>query len=123
MNLISWESLLPIKDIFGEDLPELNMTGIDLATDVYQTAEGVTVEMQLPGIKLDAYDVKVRDGMLVVSGKRDKTTEVEDKNYYHKEIQRGSFERRVKLPDVALKTDALRPDIADGTLKLFIPKA
>lgn len=121
--MITWESLLPIKDIFGEELPELDMAGIDLAADVYQTPEGVTVEMQLPGIKADAYDVKVKDGMLIVSGKRDKTTEVKDKDYYHKEIQRGSFERRVKLPDVALRTESLSPTREDGTLKLFIPKA
>lgn len=122
MQLITWESLLPIHDIFGESLPSLEMVGFDLATDVCETENGVEVEMQLPGIKPDAYDVKVEDGILIVSGKRDKTTETEDKNYYRKEIQRGSFERRVSLPDVNLKTEDLRPQVVDGTLKLFIPK-
>lgn len=123
MQLIAWESLLPIHDIFGDALPSLDMTGFDLATDVSETEKGVEIEMQLPGIKPDAFDIKVEDGMLVVSGKREKKTEIEDKNYYRKEIQRGSFERRVQLPDVKLNTADLRPQTIDGTLKLFIPKA
>lgn len=123
MQLITWESLLPVRDLFGDMIPSLDMTGFDLATDVYEKDGGVAVEMQLPGITPDTYDIKVEDGMLVVSGKREKKTEVEEKNYYRKEIQRGSFERRVSLPDMKLKTDDLRPQVENGTLKLFIPKA
>lgn len=123
MQLITWESLLPIHDIFGETLPPLDMIGFDLAADVCETEKGVEIEMQLPGIKPDSYDIKVENGMLVVSGKREKKTEIEEKNYYKKEIQRGAFERKVLLPNINLSTEDLRPQIIDGTLKLFIPKA
>jgi HSP20 family protein len=123
MDFFKWESLLPVKALFGDDLPAIEMAGFDMAADVYETADGVNVEMQLPGISPEAYDIKVEDGMLVVSGKRDKQTEIEDKNYYRKEIQRGSFERRVTLPKVDLKTENLSPAVSDGVLKLFIPKA
>lgn len=123
MKLVTWESLLPMSEIFGESWPTLETTGLDLATDVYEHNGGVVVEMQLPGIVPNSYEIKVEDGMLVVSGKREKTEEIEEKNYYHKEIQRGSFERRVSLPDTKLKTDDLRPQIDNGVLKLFIPKA
>lgn len=123
MRLITWESLLPIQDIFGEDIPSLDLAGFDLAADVYEQNGGIVVEMQLPGIAPGTFDVKVEDGMLVVSGKREKKTEIEDKDYFKKEIQRGSFERRVQLPDVAMNTKEIRPDIREGVLKIFIPKA
>ena len=123
MQLIAWESLLPIQEIFGDDVPPLDVAGFDLAADVYEQNGGIVVEMQLPGVTPGTYDVRTEDGVLVVSGRREKKTEIEDKDYYRKEIQRGSFERRVQLPEGALNTKEIRPDIHDGVLKIFIPKA
>lgn len=122
MWLIKWDSLLPSKDIFGEDMPTLDSVGWDLATDIYKTDDGLVVEMQAPGIQADAYDIKVEDGVLTVSGKREKDIETKDQDYYRKEIQRGSFERRVKLPDEELDEVNLRPALEGGVLKILIPK-
>lgn len=121
MNIITWESPLTIANIF-EDMPSLDLVGWDLAADVYEEEGNVIVKMQLPGIEADKYDVSVEDGMLVVKGSRDKETVTEDKNYYRKEIHRGNFERRVKLPEAGLATDKLSTSKEDGVLKVSIPK-
>lgn len=120
MEIIRWESPLEITNLF-EDMPTLDMVGWDLATDVYEEEGSVVVNMQLPGIEADKYDVSVEDGMLVVKGSRDKETVTEDKDYYRKEIQRGDFERRVQLPNKALATDKLTTSKEDGVLKISIP--
>lgn len=121
MDIITWESPLSVANLF-EDMPSLDLVGWDLATDVYEEEGNVVVKMQLPGIEADKYDVSIEDGMLVVKGSRDKETVTEDKNYYRKEIHRGNFERRVRLPEVSLATDKLSTSKEDGVLKISIPK-
>lgn len=122
MKIITWESPLDIASLF-EDIPSLGLVGWDLAADVYKEGNNIIVNMQLPGIEADKYDVLVEDGMLVVKGSRDKETVTEDKDYYRKEIHRGNFERRVMLPEESLATDKLTTSKENGVLKISIPKA
>lgn len=121
MDLIKWDSLLP-KNLF-EDFPSIDMTGWDLAMDVYEQDGNLIVEMQVPGVEADSYDVSIKDGKLHVNGSRDKKTEIEDQNYYRKEIHRGHFERTVTLPPGDFKEDEIHVSHENGTIKISIPKA
>ena len=54
--------------------------------------------MNLPGIKPEEIDIALEDDTLTVSGRREEEKKTEDKDYYSKEIRRGSFSRSVSLP-------------------------
>jgi HSP20 family molecular chaperone IbpA len=124
MDSISWDSLIPTEDLFddGFDLKP-SQIGWDLATDVNEADDSVIVEIQLPGIKPDTYDIKLDDGCLVVSGKREESSETTDQNSFRQEIKRGSFVRRIPLPEGAYDASGITTAHENGTLKISLPKA
>lgn len=124
MSLIKWE---PFGDIdrFFEDFPSFprqDKFGWDLAVDVYEKDNNVIAEMNLPGIDPDNIDISVEDNYLRVSGSREESKEEKDKQYYSKEIKRGSFERAVRLPD-AVEKDKVKAEYDNGELTITLPKA
>lgn len=92
-----------------------------LATDVYETDKDVVVEMQVPGFEKNNIKVSLQDGYLRVEGKYDEVGEKTDKNYWRKEIKRGSFARTIPLP-CEVKTDGAKASFKDGVLKITLPK-
>jgi HSP20 family protein len=125
MALIRWEPFRDIDPFFDEDffspLKSLSKIGWDLASDVYEKNGNFVVEMNLPGIDPEKLDISVKDNYLRVSGSREEEKEQKGKNYYSKEIKRGSFERTVRLPG-AVKKDAAEAGYHDGVLQVTIPK-
>lgn len=127
MALIKWEPLRDIERLFDEEfslLPSfsnLSKIGWDLAADVYEENGKVVAEMNLPGIDPDKVDISVEDGYLKVSGSREQEKETKGKNYYSKEIKRGSFERAVKLPS-SVKSEKAEAEYKDGVLRVLLPK-
>jgi len=59
---------------------------------------------------------------LIIQGKSEKKSEVEEKNYYRQEVRRGSFCRSVALPTHVVG-DKANADYENGMLKITIPKA
>jgi HSP20 family protein len=124
MQLIKWE---PFKDIdrFFDDrslfsFPQFPRLGFDLAVDVYEEKGNVVAKMSLPGIKAEEVDVSVEDDMLTISGRREEEKEVDKKDYYSKEIRRGSFTRSVSLPK-SVDTAKSEAKYEDGVLTVTMP--
>lgn len=99
-----------------------NQAGFMPAVDVYEDKDNVIVETQLAGIDPDKVDISIENDVLCVKGENEKKSEIEDKNYYRKEIRRGSFYRSIPLP-THVESDKARAEAVDGVLKIFIPKA
>ncbi|GIW65108.1 MAG: heat-shock protein [Candidatus Parcubacteria bacterium] len=92
-----------------------------LATDVYETDKEVVVEIQVPGFKKENIKVSLQDGYLRVEGKYDESSEEKDKNYWRKEIKKGSFARTIPLPrDV--ETKGAKAKFENGILKIILNK-
>jgi HSP20 family protein len=124
MSLIKWEPFEAFDKMFDDDLltPLSSSPGWDLAIDMYEEKGNVIAEMNVPGLEADNIDVTVEDGLLRISGSREETKEKKEKQYYKKEIRRGSFERAVRLScDVA--EDKVVADYKNGVLKITLPKA
>lgn len=129
MSLIRWS---PFVDSFSEmdeifkRLPSMggaNMpVGFVPAMDVYDTKDAVMVETQLAGVNPEEVEVNVEDGVLTVKGSSKKEHEVDDKNYYRREVRAGSFYRQVALP-VPVKEDSVKAEFEDGVLKITCPKS
>ena len=92
------------------------------ALDMYETKDAVMVETPLAGVKPEDVEVTVEKGVLTVKGQSKKEHEVDDKNYYRKEIRSGSFFRQVALP-AAVMEDKVNAEFSDGLLKITCPKA
>lgn len=92
-----------------------------IAVDVYEKDNKVFVEAPLPGIDPKKVKVDVEGGVLTIRGEEEKKSEVEEKNFYRKEVSSGSFYRAVRLP-VPVKEDAAEAKFKDGVLTVSIPK-
>ena len=91
------------------------------ALDVYQDKDNVIVETQLPGISKDKVNISVENDVLTIEGTSEKKSEVDEKNYYRKEVRRGSFHRAVALP-ASVNGEGAKAQYKDGILKISIPK-
>jgi HSP20 family protein len=129
MALIKWTPLLePFEDMdkMMEEWPgygfQRHQSGFTPAIDMYEDKDNVIVETQLAGIDPDKVSISIENDTLSIKGESEKKSEVEDKNYYRKEIRRGSFYRSVQLPAHVSGNDA-KAVAEDGVLKISIPKA
>ncbi len=91
------------------------------AVNVYETKEAVVVESALAGIDPNNVEVSVENGVLSISGDTKKEHEVEEKNYYRKEVRSGSFRRQIPLP-TAVDEEKVEAVFEDGMLKITCPK-
>ncbi len=128
MSLIRWS---PNWDPFEEMEAMVNRLpsafnkagrGFVPAMDVYEDKNNVVVETPLAGVKPEDVDVSVEKGVLTVQGQTKKEHEVDDKNYYRKEMRSGSFYRQVALP-AAVNEDDVKAEFEDGVLRIKCPKA
>lgn len=90
--------------------------------DVYQDNDNVYVETALAGVDPAKVDVNIENDVLTIKGSSERQSEVDDKNYYRKEVHRGSFYRSVALPTRVLGDEA-KAEFKDGILKITAPKA
>lgn len=128
MALLKWKPLNNIEKMFEEDFPtfsfptlSLPKIGWDLAVDVFEEEGNVIAEMNLPGIDPDKVEISVEDDYLKITGSREEEKETEKKNFYSKEIKRGSFERTIELPS-KVKKEKVEAKYSDGVLRITLPK-
>jgi HSP20 family protein len=125
MSLIKWTpmSMDPFEefDKFFDWPRSSHQMGFVPAVDVYQDNENVYVESPLPGINPNDVQVSVENDVLTIQGTTEKKSEVEDKNYYRKEVRSGSFHRAVALP-ASVNNDGIDAEFDNGVLKISLPK-
>jgi HSP20 family protein len=125
MAIIKWNPNGMIDDFFNDDdffMPMRRMHKLMPAVDVYENKDNVFVEASLSGIDPEKVNITVEDDVLRIEGKEEHTSEVDEKNYYRKEIRHGSFTRAIPLP-MKVKSDATNAEYKDGILKITLPKA
>lgn len=125
MSLIKWTPFDPFEefDRFFRDWPALagKDRGFIPAIDMYQTKDAVVVESPLSGLKPEDVEVTVEKGILTLKGESKHEREVDEKDYYRKEVRSGSFYRQIALP-TGVKEDAVKAEFKDGVLKVTCPK-
>ena len=119
MALIKWSPFLDMEPF--EEMGKM-MGAFTPAIDMYEDKDNVIVETQLSGIDPEKVNISIENDVLCIKGESEKKSEVEDKNYYRKEIRRGGFYRSVPLPAHVLG-DKASAVAEDGVLKITIPKA
>jgi HSP20 family protein len=115
-----WEPFKEILEKFFEEDFDFTISP-KLATDVYETDKDLVVEMQVPGFKKEDIKISFQDDYLKVEGKAEEEKEEKEKNYWRKEIRRGSFVRVIPLPK-KVDPKKSKASFKDGVLKISLPK-
>jgi HSP20 family protein len=92
-----------------------------IQVDVAETDKEVKVTAELPGLSESDVDVRLGDGLLVISGEKKADREVDEKGYILRERSVGRVERSVPLPD-GIDASAAQATFKSGVLTVTIPK-
>ena len=126
MPIIKWEPMFsdPFQEMeqFLERSAGMSGQGFVPAVDVYQTKDAVVVETPLAGVDPKDVEITIENDVLHIRGEMKRESEVDEKNYYRKEVRAGSFYRSVALP-TKVDSDKASAESHEGMLKITIPKA
>jgi HSP20 family molecular chaperone IbpA len=89
--------------------------------DVLETADEVLIFVALPGVAPEHVEAVIKDGELIISGRRVLWPQQRNAVIHRLELPRGSFERRIQLPRG--RYDAVARTASDGCLLIKLHKA
>jgi HSP20 family protein len=90
-------------------------------TDIFETEQALTILMEMPGVDKSKVDVNVEDGVLTIQGQID-FTKYEGMQPVYTEYNVGNYRRGFSLSN-KIDQSKIRAEMADGALKLVLPKA
>jgi HSP20 family protein len=93
------------------------------AVDITEDEDEFLITADLPEVAKDDVKVAVRDGVLTISGHREKKVEEEDKKKKFHRVERsyGSYTRSFRLPD-AVDPEGVDAKFDNGVLTVHLPK-
>lgn len=90
-------------------------------TDVEEYADRFVLKLDVPGVNLGAVEITLDQGVLSISGQREKDAAGEDVQRSRIERVHGRFHRRFTLPDT-VDAASVRAQGNNGVLEVVIPK-
>jgi len=90
--------------------------------ELHEDKDQYTVQLELPGMNKEDFEIALDDGVLSVSGERKLERETKDSEVFRTERFYGSFRRQVSIP-AAVKTEEIKATYKDGVLHISLPKA
>lgn len=92
-----------------------------LSVDVINQPDEIIIRAIVAGVKPHELDVQISRDMVVITGTREDNKEIDERDFYHRELYWGSFSRKIILPeeiDVELST----AEEKHGLLELHLTK-
>ena len=83
----------------------------ELAVDVYQTPRDIIIQTMIAGVKPEDMDLTIARDVIVIKGKREYEHNIDDENYFAKELYWGKFSRTISLPQ------EVEPELVEATEK------
>ena len=83
----------------------------ELAVDVYQTPTDIIIQTFVAGVRPENLDLTISRDMITISGKREENRNIDDENYFTKELYWGKFSRTISL------SQEIEPEEAEATEK------
>ena len=111
----------PFNNLWNQPFLGLSHVQTEPKMDVADLKDKIEVKAELPGMEEKDINLSIEDGILTLSGTRQKEVEEQGKDYYVKEMSSGSFSRSVRLPKNIdeSKIDAV---FKNGILTISVPK-
>jgi HSP20 family protein len=86
---------------------------------VWEDAQHLYAEAELPGVSKDDLELVVLDGKLHIIATRQPPSE--ERRYWHNERKYGRFERVLYLPE-AIDAETINAELRDGVLTVTLSK-
>lgn len=93
----------------------------ELSVDVYETPTNIIIKAIIAGVKKEDLDISLSRDMISIKGNRVSESNIDEGDYFHKELYWGGFARTILLPqeiDIE-KAEAFEDK---GLLTLKLPK-
>ena len=103
---------VPTRQTFRGTLPAVN---------VKETEDDFQLELAVPGLKKEDFNVKVEEGVLTISAERKSDETEKTDGYTRREFRYSNFTRRFTLPESA-DDNAISAAYTDGILAVTLPK-
>lgn len=134
-TMVPWSERLPrtlgrlekdfgrmLEGFLSEDDRWMSLEGAFVPTiNVVETAEGVEVTAELPGMKPEEFAVEIKNGALWISGEKKSEKEEKGKSYHRVERTYGEFRRVIPLP-ATVAEDKVAAEYKAGVLRVTVPK-
>lgn len=131
MALVKWREpvdMMPsfsslIDSFFGRDLTDFtgDFKGTVPAVNVKEDENSFVVEVAVPGMSKENFDLKLENNVLTISGKKEESKEQKEEKWNRREFFYSSFERSFHLPDV-VDSEHIEAHYKDGLLMISVPK-
>ena len=115
----SLENLL--SNFFDDDLMYGDYAGYVPSVNITENEKSYSIEVSAPGFEKNDFNVRIEDGVLIVSGEHKMEKNEEKKNFVRKEFNYGSFSRSFNLVDL-IDEEKIDARYESGILKLELPK-
>jgi HSP20 family protein len=91
------------------------------SVDIYEDANSITLEADLPGLKPGDFNLSIENYRLTLKGERKFEEEKKGDNWRRVERGYGSFTRSFSLPST-VDVEAVNAEFKDGVLRVTLPK-
>lgn len=119
------ENELSLKDEFWQpnfdELLDSKLSKHYPRMNIQDSPDSYHIEAELPGVKKDEVEIKLKDDYLVISGEKKSTREELKKEYRRIERESGSFYRAISVPR-NIDKDKITAELKDGILKVDMAK-
>jgi HSP20 family protein len=109
-NYSEEDSSMPAEESVGE-----------LSVDVINLDDKIMIRAMVAGVKPHDLDVQISRDMITITGAREEIDEIEEKDYYHRELYWGSFSRNILLPE-EIDVEESSAEEKHGMLEIHLPK-
>ena len=70
----------------------------ELSVDVYQTPTDIFIQTMVAGVKPEDLELSIARDIVTIRGNREENRNIDDDNYFAKELYWGKFSRTISLP-------------------------
>lgn len=89
--------------------------------DIYEDANHIVLKLEIPGMKLEDFDVQLENQTLTVRGERKFEKETKEENYHRLERRYGGFARGFTLPNT-IDPETVKANYDAGILTVELAK-
>jgi HSP20 family protein len=92
-----------------------------LTVDVYQDKDDIVVQSTIAGVNPENLEINITPESVTIRGRREKTNQVEEKDYFYQECFWGHFSRSIILPH-EVDPEKSTASLKNGILTIRMPK-
>jgi len=93
----------------------------ELSIDVYQTPTDIVVQTMVAGIKPEDLELSIARDIITIRGKREENRNIDEENYFTKELYWGKFSRTISLP-IEVEPEEVEATEKHGLITIKIKK-